>query len=106
MNGRMLRIDKYLIFTIPIIALACGYTDKEIFLFEQSENWGKWQAGDTTSIQYKVKAYKKGNDIIYYTTNFYPNGIEKCQTVHINDRLDKVLFVNDTSGQRLEFGKI
>lgn len=97
---------KYLILTSCIMAFSCGYSKKEVFLFEKTENWGEWHAGDTTSIQFKVKAYKKGKDIIYYTTNFYPNGIEKCETVHINDRLDKVLFVNDTSGQRLEFGKI
>jgi hypothetical protein len=97
---------KYLILVCSISVLSCGYPDKEVLLFEESVNWGVWHAGDTTSIQYDLKAYKKGNDIIYYTTNFYPNGVEKCKTVHINDRLDKVYFVNDTSGQRLDFGKI
>ena len=46
MNDKMLCTTKYLILTISIIVLSCGYSDKEVFLYEQSENWGEWHAGD------------------------------------------------------------
>ena len=102
----MLCSVKYLILTSSIVVFSCGYSNKEVFLFEQNENWGEWHAGDTISKHYNLKAYKRGSDVIYYTTNFYPNGVEKCKTVHINDRLDKVYFVNDTGGHSLDFGEI
>ena len=97
---------KYLIPLIIILLISCNYSQREVFLYEKSENWGEWHAGDSTSIQYKLKVYRKGNNLIYYTTNFYPNGVEKCKTIHIGDKLEKILFVNDTSGHSLDFGKL
>ena len=89
-----------------VFLMTCCNSDKEKLLFEKQEYWGQWHAGDTTSIHYKMKAVKKGNDTIYYTTNFYPNGIEKTKTIHINDQLFKIDFVNDTTGKPVDFGKL
>lgn len=92
-------------FNIIFLLSFCS-SNKETILFEEQENWGQWHAGDTTSIMYKMQAIKKGNDTIYTTVYYYPNGIEKTKTVFMNDRLMKIYFVNDTTGKPYDFGKI
>lgn len=75
-------------------------------LFEQQENWGESFAGDTTSIHFKLKAIKSGKDTIYQITHYYPNGIEKTKTVMVNDRLNSIIYVNDTLGNPYDYGKL
>lgn len=73
-------------------------SDEEVFLYLRKENWGQWHADDTTSLHFVAEVFRKGEDTIYYTTNYYPNGVVKCKARHIKDRLDKVYFVNDNGG--------
>jgi len=94
----------YCVLTLFVVS-SCNQ-NKETVLFEKQENWGQWHAGDTTSIMYKMKAIKKDNDTIYNTVYYYPNGIEKTKTVFVNVRLLTIYFVNDTSGNPYDFGKI
>ena len=103
MKTKLLIISYYFIMTS--ILIACNQY-KETILYEEQEYWGEWYAGDTTSIQYNMRAVKKGNDTIYHTTYYYPNGVEKTKTEFINDRLKSIYFVNDTIGNPYDFGKI
>jgi hypothetical protein len=75
----MRKLSLNVILSAIVLMITCCNSGKETVLFEKTEYWGLWHAGDTTSVHYKMKVVKKGNDIIYYTTNFYPNGIEKIK---------------------------
>lgn len=99
------RMGVFFLSAISLLNSTCS-SKKENFLFEKQENWGEWHAGDTITIHYKLTAYKRGKDTIYYTKNFYPNGTEKTKTIHINDRLFKIHFVNDTTGRPVDFGNL
>jgi len=88
-----------------LFSSACNINNETI-LFESQENWGQWHAGDTTSIMYRMKATKSGDDTIYSTVYYYPNGIEKTKTVFVNDRLKSIFFVNDTNGNSYSFGGV
>ncbi|TNE78796.1 MAG: hypothetical protein EP332_13120 [Bacteroidetes bacterium] len=80
--------------------------NNETILFETQENWGGWHAGDTTSIMSRMIATKSGDDTVYTTVYYYPNGIEKTKTVFVNDRLKSIFFVNDTNGNPYNFGGV
>ena len=81
-------------------------SEEELFLCVRKENWGQWHAGDTTSLHFVAEVFTRGEDTIYYTTNYYPNGVVKCKARHIKDHLDKVYFVNDTLGNLLDYGSV
>ena len=109
-GNRNKRIVTYRLYILTILLLStllisCSNNEEE-YLFEIKENWGELQVGENKSIHYTMRVYKKGKDTIYYTTNYYSNGIVKCKTIHINDCLDRVEFVNDTNGESLDYGKV
>lgn len=93
-----------LLILIIVVLTFSSCTQKKVFEYEGKEYWGKYHAGNTTTLHQEYKIYSQGSDTLIYFTNYYTNGKLKSKVVMKNDLLWEIKFVLDTLGKNKKFG--
>ncbi len=91
-------IYKVLIISMVFLFINCTFSDKSVIrTFKYLEN------GDSIlQLEYEVK----NSEINGFYKVYYDNGIQKVESKYVDGLLNKIIFVKDRKGNRLDFGKL
>lgn len=89
---------------LMIFTASC--TNEKKYQYTAKSYWNEQISGNKSTLESFIKVYSQGSDSIFHCTFYYPNGKIKSKVVHQNDRLMEILFVHDTNGNTLPYGKL
>lgn len=94
----------FVVLLLMIFTASCSNEKK--YHYTAKNYWNERISGNKSTLESFIKVYSQGSDSIFHCTFYYPNGKIKSKVVHQNDRLMEILFVHDTNGNTLPFGKL
>ncbi len=85
-------------------ALFSCVSSEKVLLTRGTEYWSELYAGDTTTLHTVYEVVLARADTLIYFTNYYQNGALKSKVTMKNDLLQEINLVQDTLGNKLDFG--